>query len=51
MRDERKFTLADLEKATNIPLSALQRTEGQDDMRLGYQDVAALAGKKCNLAP
>jgi transcriptional regulator with XRE-family HTH domain len=43
LRDERKLTLSDLAGATGIPLSTLQRTEGQDDVRVGYQDIAALA--------
>jgi len=43
LRDERKITLAELAEATNIPLSTLQRAEGQDDVRMGYQDVAVLA--------
>jgi len=43
LRDERKLTLSDLSGETGIPLSTLQRTEGQDDVRVGYQDIAALA--------
>jgi len=43
LRDEKKLTLSDLSVETNIPLSTLQRMEGQDDIRVGYQDVAALA--------
>ena len=43
LRDERKLTLSDLAGATGIPLSTLQRTEGQDNVRVGYQDIAALA--------
>ena len=43
LRDEKKLTLSDLPGETGIPLSTLQRTEGQDDIRVGYQDVAALA--------
>jgi len=43
LRDEKKLTLSDLSGETNIPLSTLQRMEGQDDIRVGYQDVAALA--------
>ena len=43
LRDEKKMTLSDLAGATGIPLSTLQRTEGQDDVRVGYQDIAALA--------
>ena len=37
------MTLSDLAGATGIPLSTLQRTEGQDDVRVSYQDIAALA--------
>ena len=43
LRDEKKLTLSDLSEETGIPLSTLQRIEGQDDIRVGYQDVAALA--------
>lgn len=43
LRDERKMTLSDLAGETGIPLSTLQRAEGQDDVRIGYQDIAALA--------
>ncbi len=43
LRDERKMTLSDLAGATGIPLSTLQRMEGKEDIRVGYQDVAALA--------
>jgi len=43
LRDERKLTLSNLANATGIPLSTLQRAEGQDDVRVGYQDIAALA--------
>ena len=43
LRDERKMTLSDLAGATGIPLSTLQCAEGQDDVRVGYQDITALA--------
>ena len=43
LRDEKKITLSDLAGATGIPLSTLQRMEGKDDIRTGYQDVATLA--------
>ena len=43
LRDEKKMTLSDLAGATGIPLSTLQRMEGNDDIRTGYQDVATLA--------
>lgn len=44
LRDEKKMTLSDLAGATGIPLSTLQRMESNEDIRIGYQDVAALAG-------
>ena len=44
LRDEKKMTLSELAGATGIPLSTLQRMESQEDMRIGYQEVAALAG-------
>ena len=37
------MTLADLAEVTKIPISTLQRLEGQDDIRASYQDVALLA--------
>ena len=43
LRDEKKITLSELSKETGIPLSTLQRFEGKSDVRVGYQDVAALA--------
>jgi len=43
LRDEKKMTLSDLSGVTGIPLSTLQRAEGQEDVRVGYQDIAALA--------
>jgi len=43
LRDEKKMTLADLAEVTKIPISTLQRLEGQDDIRASYQDVALLA--------
>ena len=43
LRDEKKMTLSDLEKATGIPVSTLQRLEAQEDNRASYQDVALLA--------
>ena len=43
LRDEKKMTLSDLAGETGIPLSTLQRAEGQDDVRIGYQDIAELA--------
>ncbi len=43
LRDERKLKLADVSNGTGIPLSTLQRMEGEDDVRVGYQDVAVLA--------
>ncbi|MCL2221323.1 MAG: helix-turn-helix domain-containing protein [Oscillospiraceae bacterium] len=43
LRDERKLILSELSVATGIPLSTLQRSEGQDEVRIGYQDIATLA--------
>ncbi|MDL2293463.1 helix-turn-helix domain-containing protein [Ruminococcaceae bacterium OttesenSCG-928-D13] len=43
LRVERKMKLAEVSDAVGIPVSTLQRIEGQEDMRVGYQDVAALA--------
>lgn len=43
LRDEKKIKLSDLAEATGIPLSTLQRTEGQEDVRVGYQDITVLA--------
>jgi transcriptional regulator with XRE-family HTH domain len=43
LRDEKKIRLIDLAEETGIPLSSLQRIEGQDDVRVGYQDLTALA--------
>jgi len=43
LRDEKKMTLSELADVTGIPISTLQRMEGQEDIRLGYQDIAAHA--------
>ena len=43
LRDERKMILSELSDVTGIPLSTLQRSEGQDEVRIGYQDIATLA--------
>ena len=43
LRNEHKLTLDALEKAVGIPSSTLQRIESDEDMRVGYQDVMALA--------
>jgi transcriptional regulator with XRE-family HTH domain len=43
LRNERKLYLRDVEEATGIPLSTLQRMESDPDMRTGYQDVITLA--------
>lgn len=43
LRNERKLYLRDVEEATKIPLSTLQRMESDPDMRIGYQDVITLA--------
>jgi len=43
LRVENNLRLQDLADETGIPISSLQRTEGQDDVRVGYQDLTALA--------
>ena len=43
LRVEKKLRLQDLADETGIPISSLQRTEGQDDVRVGYQDLTTLA--------
>lgn len=43
LRDEKKITLSDLAGATGIPLSTLQRMEGNDDYRAGHPDITILA--------
>jgi len=43
LRVEKKLRLQDLADETGIPMSSLQRTEGQDDVRVGYQDLVVLA--------
>jgi transcriptional regulator with XRE-family HTH domain len=43
LRDERKLTLSALSDAVNIPIATLQRMESDEDIRTGYQDIAALA--------
>jgi transcriptional regulator with XRE-family HTH domain len=43
LRDERKLPLSDLAGATKIPLSTLQRTEGREDIQVGYPTIHALA--------
>jgi len=43
LRDEEKAILADVEKATGISTSTLQRMERDGETRVGYQDVALLA--------
>jgi transcriptional regulator with XRE-family HTH domain len=42
LRDERKLTLADLDKATGIPQTTLHRFETDKDARVGYQDLVTL---------
>ena len=42
LREERKLNLADVEKATGISKSTLQRFESDEDSRIGYQDVEVL---------
>lgn len=43
LREERKLKLAEVAEQTGIPLSTLGRMEAEDDVRTGYQDIAALA--------
>lgn len=43
LREERKLTLAEVAERTGIPLSTLGHLEKDEDMRVGYQDVAVLA--------
>ena len=43
LRDERKLKLQEVSDETSIPLATLQRIETDEDMRVGYQDVAILA--------
>ena len=43
LRDERKLKLQDVADKTGIPLTTIQRIESDEDIRVGYQDVAALA--------
>jgi len=42
LRDDRKLKLSDVSEATGIPTSTLQRFEGEDDIRIGYQDIEVL---------
>jgi transcriptional regulator with XRE-family HTH domain len=42
LRDERKLKLSDVAEATGIPTSTLQRFEGDDNIRVGYQDIEVL---------
>lgn len=43
LRTEKELKLADVEKATGISTSTLQRLEADIDMRIGYQDIEVLA--------
>lgn len=43
LRDERKLTINELYEKTFIPASTLQRLESGEDVRVGYQDLKALA--------
>lgn len=38
-----KLILADVSEATGISVSTLQRLEGDEDIRVGYQDIETLA--------
>ena len=42
LRDERKMNLADVEEATGISKSTLQRFESDENVRIGYQDIEVL---------
>lgn len=43
LRTSKKLKLADVEAATGISTSTLQRLEADADMRIGYQDIEVLA--------
>lgn len=43
LRDEQGLTLSEVSEQTKIPLSTLGRLEVDEELRVGYQDVAALA--------
>ena len=43
MRAEKRLRLEDLANETGIPQSTLQRIETDDDLRVNYQDLTALA--------
>lgn len=43
LREERKLKLSEVAEQTGIPSSTLGRLEAEDDIRAGYQDIAALA--------
>ena len=43
LRNKKDITFAELSDATGIPLSTLQRIEGKEDIRVGYQDITTLA--------
>lgn len=43
LRNERGLKLHDVATATGIPLTTVQRIESDEDVRAGYQDIAALA--------
>lgn len=43
LRTEKQLNLADLEDATGISKSTLQRFEADEDIRSGYQDIVTLA--------
>lgn len=43
LRTDRKLILSDVEEATGISTSTLQRMEADADIRVGYQDIVVLA--------
>lgn len=43
LREERKLKLSEVAEQTGIPSATLGRLEAEDDVRAGYQDIAALA--------
>jgi len=43
LRDERKLKLQDVADATSISLATMQRIETDENMRVGYQDIAILS--------
>ena len=43
LRDERKLKLQEVADATSISLATMQRIETDENMRVGYQDIAILS--------